>query len=661
MRRLLRWSSILFLLTVALFGAMVSMPDMQAEPACYTFAAVNKEGETRNYVGSLDGQSLQNIGASLDIGFVSDWNRTDGIPEKVVYQRGYGPAVTYSYNNTTRKRYRLHGEDSRFEISNVAWSPDGHWIAYRAFLDEGVMTGIVDEEGKNRQEFWLSETTKGFGLSIWSADSAFVAMESANGYQIVSPTKGVSEEIPFPESAQSFDFRWDTIGHHYIAVAITSRNEIVVMQGEIGKPESRRERRWSGVLYPSLGFHEIISDGDLVVLNAFHDTGLQVYALIIGQEKPFLLENLEQGQTIVRWMVSSDQRKVLYVVRVEVGNGGRVVEFDTITHTRRVLLENVSQVLYEHDIFAAIGRVETDGQKLGRNVLLLGESPDNLRSYFLPEFESHSSAVGIPLMTMESMLGYLQDRLANIHDFPVLQNIGDHRFLLAGDNGRETIVNIYQTEKQTVRTWRKLGTVIRLAFLGDWIGFTIFDGVSNSSVWLLNMVTGQEISFGAGHLVRDAGNLVFLQADSNSAIFKIIDRTGNAIATYQAPASHDILTPLRSPDNKHALIPTTRLTPGQYPARIYLYNGDTGQTTTLRDTNSVGMFYFAQWLPDSKEFLGFFPARDGLDVFLMNVRSETLWTRFLPEIQSVERVEIIECSMIEQLDMLRITRRNPPG
>jgi hypothetical protein len=640
MKNLIRATGVLALVLVMLLSVMIGASGQASETGCYSFMSMDMTSPTvYTSVGSPDGNVLYRAPVKT----YHTMMRAYGTPPnaKLFYQSGGSPAWLYTQDSAGNvRRMRNSPVDG---VLLAEWSPDGKWVAYLWMQDIFRMLSVVDEFGYATRDFRLpliaaSETIQ------WSPDSRFLLIDNATQSRVVSAYDGNVIDLPYPAGSVETSIVWAEEGHRYLMTSVVrngTRTDGYAEWGEVDNPQSRQQYTWANLPDPQSRPYYLSLDKQLLIFKTGKkfDAG-QLFGAIIGQNEVFPLETIDADEVVSYWHVSEDRRKVVYIVRFDVEEGGRFIEYDIPTRTRRVLLESISDNVYAEKPIAVVGRTPAR-----ENVIMIGERIETLKTYPAEVYQPHLSD------TIEAATARFSDFMPpdynNLFSYPALWQHKEKYVIRAGDTIPETVITIYDTQTDAVRTWRKPGNLVRLATLGDWIGVSLKDA---GGAWLVNIVTGAEVALGMGEVVWDDGMFVLIEKGSDTTTFTMIDADGRKTAVYRADDAFSNMTPRRSPDNRHAIIHT--FDPTWQQLNISVFNGSTGQRIWNRKTPEYSLLEM-RWLPDSSGFLIFSREVDTGLVTRVNMAGETVWTRTLSD-WSFEEVRIVSCSVMEQVDQLRL-------
>lgn len=653
MKRLLRIVAVLCVLTTILLGGTILVSSRNAsERACYTVTGTRGDTTSEIIIGSLDGRATYSIEGESIRAFFDNLHTWDLNPE-IFYSQNYSGSLSswlYIRNGTNVYRLRNHPV---FDSHYGMWSSDVRWLIY-AWHDtpDSTTVSIIDHENKNGHDYHLGvRLEQGGGIRafepIWSADNQFVMFEGYGYFYVIEASSGNLYKFPVPFQMSFHTFQWASSGHHYL-FTWEDKDQRFSEWGEAGNPAIARYR------WPA-SFREIIlifPDDQIAITRTASGTmpeTIQYHLVDLKQNIAFLIEEGAATSltaiTPLNW--SSESKTLSYVATREVN---KLMEFDLNSQQSRFVLSPI-QTWFDENVSISYG-TNTDDQ-FTWYVAYKGKNPRKYQFPLSPPVARMNLYRPLAPLTLFSQASY---EIPDIPPIPIFWSGQDQNLIFIGTDLKSTAVYIF-SPAGTAQTWTKpyppAGQAIER--LGDWLAIPL---AGAGGVWLYNTVTAQEIALEAGLITIDKGAFVFTPTEKDRLTrFRIINEKAEVIAAYEGAALQYEFTPLRSPDNKHALLVSTDFAGASNNSRyrLSLYNGDTKREKELWIQDNVGsleeMSPLARWLPDSSGLIALRKQAAGVQVIRLDNRGETLWTRTLPEWVNYWETEIIDCRLIEQLDM----------
>ncbi len=537
------------------------------------------------------------------------------------------------------------------------WSPDGQWFTYGWTNNDAWATGLViaDRQGKSERTVTIPVNSAVIG-AIWSRDSQFIHIPRVDAGFHFFVNAATGEVTRLPTGKTMDNLTWTKTGHSYLHSFLRGDGLLQTEWGEIDGT-THDPYIWSEFAGKQIIITSVDTGNQMLTVasqtgSALYDPGN--YILDVQTKRVMNLWERNRGDAFSLFYISPDRKTLTF------RNGQNLVEFDAETQKPA---NSISGLGFGRQGFDLSFAVAVDDES--NYSLIIKDSHKPAQKKALPPLSAQLSAgPGDVLPPTVGLTNTVKDlpslEISYYSNFPRVWADNQQNIFLAGGNAFEGFVRVYPPGGE-MRAFRKPGLLKNVVTLGDWLGVQV-----DSDNWLWNFKTDEEITLGRGILAIDNRALIFIENKPNDTIeYKMFDAQGRLVHTYHAAGNevedgnHAWTTPLRSPDEKHALIFVDKTNPNNKLSRqigISIYNGDTGQSVPLWEEvigirTPVGV---ARWLPDSSGLLIFHGVKGGVQMVRLTNRGEIVWSRMIPGAVWTYDMHLLPCDFPEYAGLIKL-------
>lgn len=565
---------------------------------------------------------------------------------------------------TTARIYSRDTEGSRPISTSLVrvpfigeWSPDGQWFTYGWTNNDAWATGLViaDRQGKSERTVTIPVNSAVIG-AIWSRDSQFIHIPRVDAGFHFFVNAATGEVTRLPTGKTMDNLTWTKTGHSYLHSFLRDDGLLQTEWGEIDGT-TRDSYVWSALAGDQITITAVdIANQMLTVASRSANSSYYTdyYILDVQTKRVMKLWEQSMADAFSLFYISPDRKTLTFRKRQS------LIEFATETQQPT---NPLSALRLGNAGFALIFVVAVDDDS--NYSLIIKNSDKPAQKITLPPLsEQLSVGPGDVLPPTVGSTNTVKDlpslEFSYYSNFPRVWADNQQNVFLAGGNAFEGFVRVYLPGGE-MRAFRKPGLLKNVVTLGDWLGVQV-----DSDNWLWNFKTDEEITLGKGVLAIDNRALIFIENKPNDTIkYKMFDAQGKLVHTYHAAGNevedgnHSWTTPLRSPDEKHALIFVDKTNPNNKLSRqigISIYNGDTGQSVPLWEEvigirTPVGV---TRWLPDSSGLIIFHGVKGGVQMMRLTNRGEIVWSRMIPGAVWTYDMRLLPCDFPEYAGLINL-------